>query len=53
VVERIEFWKASRWAWMGYGRYQVPVGFLGAGVVAWPLRVSPVTEPAAAIREVI
>jgi hypothetical protein len=34
-------------------RYQVPVSFLGAGLVAWPLRVSLFTEPAAALREVI
>jgi hypothetical protein len=34
VVERIDFWKASRRAWMGYERCQVPVGFLGAGLVA-------------------
>ncbi len=33
-------------------RYQVPVSFLGAGLVAWPLRVSLFTEPAAALREV-
>jgi hypothetical protein len=35
-----------------YERCQVPVSFLRAGLVAWPLRVGLFTEPAAAIREV-
>jgi hypothetical protein len=53
MVERVEFRETSRRAQMWDERRQIPVSFLGAGLEAQPLRVSPFTEPAAAIREVI